>query len=61
MKPHIYIYMLGDLFWIITFYVAMINTQIGFHSKAEMLVDNLWGMGSPCLRQQIHLSDYQFL
>ena len=41
------VYMLGDLFWVISFDVAMINTQIGFYSKAEMLVDNFGGMRGP--------------
>ena len=45
MKGHKYIYMWPDLFWVISFDVAMINTQIGFHSKAEMLVDNIWVWG----------------
>ena len=33
----------------ITFDLGMIETQSGFHSKAKILVDNIWGMGSPCL------------
>ena len=56
MKPniyiHVYIYMLGDLFWVISFDVAMIITQIVFHSKPEMVVDNIWGMGFPCLSRK---------
>ena len=44
-RLHIYIYMQPNLFWVITFDLDMINTQIGFHSKAEMLVHNIWGVG----------------
>ena len=41
-KPDIYIYICqGHLFFFITFELDMIKTQIGFHSKAEMLVDNI--------------------
>ena len=47
-----YIYMQPDLFWVITFDVDMINTQIGFYLKAEMLVDKISGMGSPCLSRK---------
>ena len=51
-KGCIYIYMQPDLFVVITFDLDMIKTQIGFHSKAEMLVDNIWGMGAPYLSRK---------
>ena len=35
------------LFWVITFDLDVIETQIGFHSKALMLVEKVWGMRVP--------------
>ena len=51
-KRHICIHMWRDLFWVIAFNVDVIKTHIGFYSKAEMLVDNIWGMGSLCLSRK---------
>ena len=35
------------LFWVITFDLDVIETQIGCHSKGLMLVDKVWGMRVP--------------